>query len=254
MSHHIPSRAHGRPRLARRLAALLLSGLFCAAVPLPVQATQERTDAATAARDPIDAHVAEAAKRFSIPAAWIRAVMHVESTGDRVAVSPKGAMGLMQIMPATWDYLSARHALGRDPFDPRANILAGAAYLRELHDRYGSPGFLAAYNAGPGRYEASLNGRALPAETLRYVAMLAPVLGDAAPGGALELAAVDPLAWTRAPLFARRGNDRPADRSVLPEREESSVSYAAAGMRDISASVPQAGGLFVGRRAGGEVR
>ena len=57
----------------------------------------------------------------------------------------------MQIMPATWGQLRARYGLGPDPFDVRDNIMAGAAYLRELHDRYGSPGFLAAYNAGPGR-------------------------------------------------------------------------------------------------------
>ena len=61
----------------------------------------------------------------------------------------------MQIMPQTWAELRARYGLGTDPYDPHDNILAGAAYIRELHDRYGAPGFLAAYNAGPGRYEAS---------------------------------------------------------------------------------------------------
>ena len=67
------------------------------------------------------------------------------------AISPKGAIGLMQIMPDTWTGLRRRYGLGIDPFDPHDNILAGAAYLRELHDRYGVPGFLAAYNAGPAR-------------------------------------------------------------------------------------------------------
>ena len=47
-------------------------------------------------------------------------------------------MGLMQIMPKTWAELRARYGLGADPFDPRDNILAGAAYIRELHDRYGT--------------------------------------------------------------------------------------------------------------------
>ena len=75
--------------------------------------------------------------------------MHVESIGDVRARSPKGAMGLMQIMPETYAALRARYALGANPYDPRDNILAGAAFLRELHDRYGTPGFLAAYNAGP---------------------------------------------------------------------------------------------------------
>ena len=117
--------------------------------------------------------VAEAALRFGIPASWITAVMQAESRGVVRAVSPKGAMGLMQIMPDTWSGLRSRYGLGADPFDPHDNILAGAAYLRELHDRYGTAGFLAAYNAGPGRYEDHLaSGRPLPAETQAYVAAL----------------------------------------------------------------------------------
>jgi len=120
--------------------------------------------------DAIQNHVAEAARRFSIPAAWIWAVIYVESAGDVRARSKKGAMGLMQIMPATWAMLRDRQGLGDDPYDPRDNILAGAAYLRDLHDRYGARGFLAAYNAGPGRYEDHLAGRrSLPAETVDYV-------------------------------------------------------------------------------------
>jgi soluble lytic murein transglycosylase-like protein len=93
------------------------------------------------------------------------------------AISAAGAMGLMQIMPATWAELRLRHRLGGDVYDPRDNILAGTAYLRELHDRYGSvAAMLAAYNAGPGRYEASLSGRPLPAETRAYVAAIAPIM------------------------------------------------------------------------------
>ncbi len=105
--------------------------------------------------------------------------MQAESGGDARGVSPKGAMGLMQIMPETWATLRLRYGLGADPFDPHDNIIAGAAYLRELHDRYGSPGFLAAYNAGPARYEDHLaTGQPLPAETRAYVALLAPLIGD----------------------------------------------------------------------------
>jgi soluble lytic murein transglycosylase-like protein len=75
-------------------------------------------------------------------------------------------MGLMQIMPLTRSELRARYDLGVDPYDPRDNILAGAAYLRELYQRFGTPGFLAAYNAGPTRYESHLaTGRSLPDET-----------------------------------------------------------------------------------------
>jgi soluble lytic murein transglycosylase-like protein len=58
-------------------------------------------------------------------------------------------MGLMQIMPKTYAGLRARHHLGPDAYNPRDNILAGAAYLREILDGYGPEGFLATYNAGP---------------------------------------------------------------------------------------------------------
>ena len=87
-------------------------------------------------------------------------------------------MGLMQVMPQTYAALRARYGLGADPYAPRDNILAGAAYLRELLDRYGVPWFLAAYNAGPARLDAFLHtGRALPAETQRYLAALEPQIG-----------------------------------------------------------------------------
>ena len=105
------------------------------------------------------------------------AKMQVESGRDAHAISAKGAMGLMQIMPATWQGLQHDLGLGADPFDPQDNILAGASYLRMLHDRYGDAGFLAAYNAGPGRYEAHLaTGRPLPQETRDYVASVAELL------------------------------------------------------------------------------
>ena len=110
-------------------------------------------------------------------------------------------MGLMQVMPGTYADLRVRYGFGADPYDPRDNILAGTAYLREMHDRYGSPGFLAAYNAGPGRYDDYLAGRALPRETRLYLARLGPVIGASA---ATPSAAPDPLAWTRAALFASR--------------------------------------------------
>jgi len=123
-------------------------------------------------------YIAEASQRFSVPAHWIRAVMQQESNADTTAVSPKGAMGLMQIMPKTYAELRRRYHLGPDPYAPHSNILAGAAYLRELHDRYGPTGFLAAYNAGPERYEDYLmHGRPLPEETRNYVAALAPIMG-----------------------------------------------------------------------------
>src|SRR5208282_6593117 len=88
---------------------------------------------------PFNAFVTEASQRFGVPAAWIRAVMRAESFGAVHAISPKGAMGLMQIMPATWAGLRQRYRLGPDPYDAHDNIIAGAAYLSELHDRYGAP-------------------------------------------------------------------------------------------------------------------
>jgi soluble lytic murein transglycosylase-like protein len=123
--------------------------------------------------------VAEASNRFDLPELWIRAVMQVESDGDAGATSPKGAMGLMQVMPETYAYLSDRYGLGDDPYAPRNNVLAGSAYLREMYDRYGAAGFVAAYNAGPGRYEDSLcRGCTLPEETKRYVASVRLALGE----------------------------------------------------------------------------
>jgi soluble lytic murein transglycosylase-like protein len=120
--------------------------------------------------------VEEASDRFAVPARWIRAVIQIESGGDDHATSPRGAMGLMQIMPGTWVELSVRYGLGFDPFDPRDNIFAGTAYLREMHDRFGSAGFLAAYHAGPSRYEQHLaTGQPLPPKTVTYVAAVAPL-------------------------------------------------------------------------------
>jgi hypothetical protein len=138
------------------------------------------------------AEIAAASQRFGIPEAWIRAVMRAESAGDRHAVSHRGAMGLMQVMPATWAGLRAQHGLGADPFAPQDNIMAGTAYLREMLDRFGSvPLMLAAYNAGPRRVEAHLaTGQPLPAETRAYVATLAPLLSGEAGTGSVGQVAV----------------------------------------------------------------
>src|SRR3546814_14145373 len=85
-------------------------------------------------------------------------------------------MGLMQVMPGTYEDMRRAHDLGADPHDPRDNILAGTAYLRAMYDRYGYPNLFAAYNAGPGRYDDHLQkGRPLPAETRAYLAPLARI-------------------------------------------------------------------------------
>jgi soluble lytic murein transglycosylase-like protein len=124
--------------------------------------------------------IAKAAQRYDIPESWIRAVMQAESGGDPHAVSHKGAMGLMQIMPGTWGELRGQLGLGVDPFDPHDNVFAGAAFLRAMRDRYGYPGLFAAYNAGPARYDQHLKtGTPLPAETQRYIAALAQAPAEA---------------------------------------------------------------------------
>ena len=92
----------------------------------------------------------------------------------RPITSPAGAIGLMQVMPATYAEMRLRHGLGPDPAVPRDNIRAGAAYLRAMVDRFGCPGGFAAYHAGPERVEALLrDGRKLPAETEFYLLALA---------------------------------------------------------------------------------
>src|SRR3546814_16040234 len=81
----------------------------------------------------------------------------------RPITSSAGAMGLMQVMPDTYDEMRRRHGLGGDTHDPRDNILAGTAYLRALYERFGFPGLFSAYNAGPRRYqEPPTAGRSLP--------------------------------------------------------------------------------------------
>ena len=125
--------------------------------------------------------IAEAAQRYDIPESWIRAVMQAESGGDPHAVSPKGAMGLMQIMPGTWGELRGQLGLGTDPLNPHDNVFAGSAFLRTMRDRYGYPGLFAAYNAGPARYDQHLKtGTPLPAETQHYIAALAQAPAEAA--------------------------------------------------------------------------
>ncbi len=197
-------------------------------------------------------HIAEASRRFGIPEHWIRAVLRAESAGDVQAISSAGAMGLMQVMPATWAELRARHGLGRDPYDPRDNILAGTAYLREMFDRYGNvAAMLAAYNAGPGRYDEYLtNGRTLPAETRAYVAALAPILGGAAASEPPSSAPPPPPDWREAPLFAMRSADVQTA-AVLPSEAQSDDARATVPAHAPADAEPQGGGMFVARASDG---
>ncbi|MEW6146896.1 MAG: lytic transglycosylase domain-containing protein [Pseudomonadota bacterium] len=218
---------------------------------MPAASAEKAPARGQPASDLYVAYVAEAAQRFGIPTGWIRAVMRVESNGDRRAVSPKGALGLMQLMPKTWADMRARYGLGRDPFDPHDNILAGAAFLRELHDRYGSPGFLAAYNAGPGRYEDFRDRhRPLPAETTAYVASIVPFVDAERAPGPLLLAASSRSSWVRAPLFFGHADAPSSATPAMPDRRAHDRP-AAAPVHDLSAIAPQSVGLFVALSATG---
>jgi hypothetical protein len=200
--------------------------------------------AAQFAPDPVAATVTDAAQPSGIPASWICAVIDAESGGDARAVSPKGAMGLMQIMPETWATLRLRYGLGADPFDPLDNIIAGAGCLRELHDRHGSPGFLAAHNAGPARYEDHVaTGQALPAETRAYVALLAPLIGNGAIG-MTSMVAIPARPWTEAPLFAMPSESQSATAQTAPDAHPDHDATDP-GAQDLTALAPRSEGLFV---------
>lgn len=94
--------------------------------------------------------ISEAARRNGLSSSLLKALIHVESYFNPRAVSKKGAMGLMQIMPANLPLLNID-----DPFDPWENVMGGAAYLKAMLERFSGqlPLALAAYNAGPGAVE-----------------------------------------------------------------------------------------------------
>ena len=126
-------------------------------------ATRSRADHITPVRS-YDDLIKLASRRHGVPAALVKAVIHAESAFNPRAVSPKGAMGLMQLMPATAQLLGVAK-----PFHASQNVQGGTRYLRSLHDRYGSwTHTLAAYNAGPSAVD---HYRGVPpyAETRQYV-------------------------------------------------------------------------------------
>lgn len=185
----------GAAKTARLVVGFAALALLSACATRPqvtsqVESTQYRQRAARnytppgPASDPWGPYIVEAAAKYDVPERWIREVMRQESggrmygRGGDLITSGAGAMGLMQVMPGTYDELRGRYSeLGDDAFDPRNNIMAGTAYIREMYDIYGSPGFLAAYNAGPGRLDDYLTrNRTLPEETRRYVASIGPRL------------------------------------------------------------------------------
>jgi len=118
--------------------------------------------------------ISEHARLNGVRSDLVRAVMQVESAFNPNAISPKGAMGLMQLMPATMRQYGVRNA-----FNPAENVRAGVAYLRDLLDRYSNNEelALAAYNAGPGAVDK--HGQAVPPyrETRNYVAKISKMTG-----------------------------------------------------------------------------
>jgi soluble lytic murein transglycosylase-like protein len=105
---------------------------------------QEREDSVNT----FDHWIRSASRKYALDPALVKAVIHAESRFDPLAVSPKGAVGLMQIDPITVKELGIS-----DPFNPKHNIYGGVRYLRELLDTFegDSDLALAAYNAGPGQ-------------------------------------------------------------------------------------------------------
>jgi soluble lytic murein transglycosylase-like protein len=176
--HRAAQAAVHRPRLAMRPKP---------AAPPPLPPSDFDREQAMDARQLMERwtpYIREASRRFGVSGQWIRAVMMIESGGrtmlapDRKITSIAGAMGLMQLMPKTWAEMRAQHGLGRDPYDPHDNVLAGSAYLAALYRTYGYPTMFAAYNDGPGMLaaHAAMNER-LPAETENYVRDIASILG-----------------------------------------------------------------------------
>src|ERR1700759_4342145 len=166
------------------LALMLLAAVPAAKTPPPALSVAQQEEAMNFGQrmrrwPPL---IAKASKRFGVPDSWIRAVMQAESGGrltlnGKPIVSDAGAMGLMQLMPATYAEMRAQYGLGRDPFDPHDNVFAGAAYLRWLRGKYGYPTMFAAYNDGPGNLEDTLRtGGLLPAETRLYLGDVPPAV------------------------------------------------------------------------------
>lgn len=220
--------------IAIRPSGVLALGLSLALAPVSCAKAQSRLQTgplpipSPLAIDRWAPLIGEASLRFGIPESWIRRVMRAESggrtmLGGRPIVSSAGAMGLMQVMPATWDQMRRLHGLGTDPHDPRDNILAGTAYLAAMHARFGYPGLFAAYNAGPGRYARHLaTGRRLPAETRAYVTSLTGAAGPSA----LPEPAPRQGSTIRASLFADVPGNEPPPGLFVP------LTHGTAGFRD----------------------
>ncbi|WP_305670219.1 transglycosylase SLT domain-containing protein [Falsiroseomonas sp.] len=216
--------------MGRPLATCLILGMLAACGQTSQQAVTQSPAAASQwarphtydppgpAHDPWGPYITQASQRFDIPERWIREVMRQESGGRVSATSRVGAMGLMQVMPGTYRELRAKYGLGTDPYHPWDSLMAGTAYLREMYELYGAPGFLAAYNAGPRRLEDYLwGGRGLPAETRNYVARIGPRIQGTNPG---RRAAPEVYAAAEIPLSIPAGPRRGDTATMLALRDQ----------------------------------
>ena len=231
-----------KARLLRR-CGIIAAASVATSFPVPAHAGPAST-APAGADVPWRSFIDEAASRFSVPASWIRAVIRIESDGNPKARSPKGAVGLMQLMPDTYAELRVRYGLGADPTDYHDNIIAGTAYLHEMRERFGTAGFIAAYNAGPQRYEEHLaTGGPLPDETLAYVAKLAPLLSGGLPADNRSIT-TSHVSWQQAPLFVEQRSDISGiSRSAFTLQE--SFARNERTVADLSGLIPPPGNLFV---------
>ena len=143
--------------------------------PLPSVSVTIDTVGRVNRRDAYDGFIAEAADKYNLDPSMIKAVMQAESAFNALAVSPVGALGLMQLMPAVAEELGAD-----DPMDPRQNIMAGSRHLRQLLNSHrGNVKLaLASYNAGPGNV-AKYRGIPPFKETRNYVRKVTALLAEA---------------------------------------------------------------------------
>jgi soluble lytic murein transglycosylase-like protein len=149
-------------------------------VPPAPEPVAPRADTAVSQAEACPTKLADAAAdKYGLPRRLVRSVISRESDFQPRAVSPKGAIGLMQLMPATAE------ALGADPHDPAQNVDAGTRYLRDLLEKYdgGLWHALAAYNAGPGAVD-KYQGVPPYRETINYVGKIDRDLKKA--GGATQ--------------------------------------------------------------------
>jgi soluble lytic murein transglycosylase-like protein len=120
-----------------------------------------------------DPLIESASNQHGVPVKLVKAVIQVESAYQARARSPKGAMGLMQLMPET----ARQYQAGRNPYDPARNIQAGTQYLRKLLNEFDLPLALAAYNAGENAVRR-FGGIPPYVETQQYVSRIMSLLGS----------------------------------------------------------------------------